>query len=215
MRVTGNSNDCTGCNKFGVHELLRWRDDAQRIIGTASAPLTARRPHPGWSEQDPQTWLDAVFATFGALRAAHPAAFASVRSIGLSGQMHGATLLDANDRPLRPCILWNDDRAAAECSELEVAVPLSRSITGNLAMPGFTAPKLAWVAKHEPAGFAATRRVLLPKAYVRRALTGEAIDDMSDAAGTLWLDVAKRIRWRTAGPAPAVGGQFPVPRLAV
>jgi xylulokinase len=120
-----------------------------------------------------------------------------VRGIGLSGQMHGATLLDSADRPLRPAILWNDGRAGAECVDLERREPRSRTITGNLAMPGFTAPKLLWVAAHEPDIFAATRRVLLPKDYLRLRMTGAAASEMSDAAGTLWLDVAAR-RWSDA-----------------
>ncbi|MBX6322629.1 MAG: xylulokinase, partial [Rhodospirillaceae bacterium] len=117
--------------------------------------------------------------------------------IGLSGQMHGATLLDAEDRVLRPAILWNDGRAAAECAELDAACPEARAITGNIAMPGFTAPKLLWVRRHEPKVFAATRKVLLPKDYVRLRLTGEHASDMSDAAGTYWLDTGAR-RWSEA-----------------
>ncbi|MFN7883597.1 MAG: xylulokinase, partial [bacterium] len=113
-------------------------------------------------------------------------------AIGLSGQMHGATLLDAADTPLRPAILWNDGRSGRECRELETAAPDLVAITGNRAMPGFTAPKLAWVRVNEPAVFAATRRVLLPKDYVRLWLTGEAVSDMSDSAGTLWLNVGRR-----------------------
>ena len=106
--------------------------------------------------------------------------------------MHGATFLDAAGRPLRPAILWNDGRAFAECEELERRVPDLRRRAGNIAMPGFTAPKALWVAKHEPAVFAATQRILLPKDYVRLRLTGEAVSEMSDASGTLWLDVGKR-----------------------
>ena len=108
--------------------------------------------------------------------------------------MHGAVLLDEADRVLRPAILWNDGRSGAECRVLEAAEPRSRAITGNLAMPGFTAPKLLWVRDHEPDIFAATRRVLLPKDWLRLKLTGEAVAEMSDASGTLWLDVGKR-RW--------------------
>src|SRR2546427_121623 len=106
--------------------------------------------------------------------------------------MHGATLLDAGDRPLRPAILWNDARSGLECEELVAKVPATHAITGNLAMPGFTAPKLIWVAKHEPEVFARVATVLLPKDYLRLRLTGEKVSDMSDAAGTLWLDVARR-----------------------
>ena len=114
--------------------------------------------------------------------------------IGLSGQMHGATLLDAHDKPLRPAILWNDGRSFAECAELKRRVPDLEQRTGNLAMPGFTAPKMLWVAAHEPEVAKATRRVLLPKDYVRLRLSGEAVSEMSDASGTLWLDVGRR-RW--------------------
>jgi xylulokinase len=110
----------------------------------------------------------------------------------LSGQMHGATLLNARGDVLRPCILWNDTRSAAECLELKQSCPELEAITGNLAMPGFTAPKLLWVKKHEPQVFAQTAKVLLPKDYLRYILTDEYVGEMSDAAGTLWLDVAKR-----------------------
>ena len=109
--------------------------------------------------------------------------------MGLSGQMHGATLLDAADKPLRPAILWNDGRSEQQCATLEKAEPRARDITGNIAMPGFTAPKLVWVREHEPAVFEDTRCVLLPKDYVRLLMTGEKVSEMSDAAGTLWLDV--------------------------
>ena len=108
--------------------------------------------------------------------------------------MHGATLLDAHDKPLRPAILWNDGRSFAECAELKRRVPDLEQRTGNLAMPGFTAPKMLWVAAHEPEVARATKRVLLPKDYVRLRLSGEAVSEMSDASGTLWLDVGRR-RW--------------------
>jgi xylulokinase len=121
----------------------------------------------------------------------------AVRAIGLSGQMHGATLLDENARVLRPAILWNDGRSAQQCAELETALPAMRQITGNRAMPGFTAPKLLWVRLHEPDIFAETAMVLLPKDYVRLRMTGDTASDMSDSAGTLWLDVARR-RWSEA-----------------
>ena len=167
-------------------------DERQHVLAQASAPLAVMRPRPLWSEQDPEHWWTATQAAVGELRAGQPAALAAVRGIGLSGQMHGATLLDAGDRVLRPAILWNDGRSGAECAELERRTPRSRAITGNLAMPGFTAPKLLWVAAHEPAVFRRTARVLLPKDYLRLRLCGEYVSDMSDAAGTLWLDVARR-----------------------
>ena len=159
------------------------------VIAHASSALTVQRPHPLWSEQDPADWWNATQAAVLAL----PADLrARVEAVGLAGQMHGATLLGADDRPLRPAILWNDGRSHAECAALEAAVPDLRAISGNIAMPGFTAPKLAWVRAHEPEIFAATRSVLLPKDYVRLVMTGEKISDMSDSAGTLWLDVARR-----------------------
>ena len=167
-------------------------DDAQNVVTSASAALAISRPHPGWSEQEPCDWWSATLNTVDALAASHPAQVAAVRGIGLSGQMHGATLLDANDQPVRPAILWNDVRSAQECTELEAATPAFRQQGGNIVMPGFTAPKLAWVRKHEPQNFARTAKVLLPKDYVRLRLVGDYVTDMSDAAGTMWLDVARR-----------------------
>lgn len=162
------------------------------VLGARSSALTVQRPHPGWSEQDPESWWHATIETMDALAAAHPAEMAAVEGIALSGQMHGATLLDAEGKVLRPCILWNDGRSAAECIALEAACPALHAITGNLAMPGFTAPKLLWVRTHEPEIFARTRHVLLPKAYVRYRMTGDFVEEMSDASGTLWLDVGRR-----------------------
>ena len=163
--------------------------DDDRLVGQGSAPLSVERPLPLWSEQDADSWWR---ATVEAVRALPEKDRRSVKGIGLSGQMHGATLLDSADKPLRPAILWNDGRSEAECAELEKLEPRSREITGNLAMPGFTAPKLLWVKHHEPDVFQRTKTVLLPKDYVRLKLTGEKASDMSDAAGTLWLDVGKR-----------------------
>lgn len=172
-------------------------DARQRIVGTASAPLKASRPKPGWSEQDPEAWWRATRKALDELKAAHPKVMAAVEGIGLSGQQHGATLLDASDRPLRPCILWNDARSGEECAALEAAEPRFRDISGNRLMAGFTAPKLAWVRKHEPKLFRRIAMVLLPKDYVRLKLTGEHVSDMSDSAGTCWLDVGAR-RWSDA-----------------
>src|SRR5690349_1787688 len=167
-------------------------DDRQAVLASASAGLTVSRPQPGWSEQDPADWWRAVLETLDGLADRHKAEMAKVVGIGLAGQMHGATLLGGKDEVLRPAILWNDGRAAAECADIEIACPEARRITGNVAMPGFTAPKLLWVRKHEPRIFEAIRKVLLPKDYVRLRLTGEYLSDMSDAAGTYWLDVAGR-----------------------
>ena len=167
-------------------------DGMQHVLASASLPLEVQRPQPGFSEQRPDDWVTATIGTIDALKASHTSEIAAVEGIGLSGHMHGAVLLGADHKPLRPAILWNDGRSAAECKVLETRWPALRAVTGNKAMPGFTAPKLVWVAAHEPEIFARTRLVVLPKAYVRLVLTGEAIEEMSDAAGTLWLDVARR-----------------------
>ena len=167
-------------------------DAAQRPLAVASAPLTVARPQPLWSEQDPEHWWQGVLAAVAEVRAAAPEGWRALTAIGLSGQMHGATLLDAAGAVLRPAILWNDGRSGAECAELHRLVPDLARRAGNIAMPGFTASKLLWLRHHEPAVFAATRTVLLPKDYVRLLLTGARVSDMSDAAGTLWLDVGAR-----------------------
>jgi len=168
-------------------------DGAQRIVAEQSVPLDVQRPRPLWSEQDPEQWWQAALCAVDALAAAEGAPLRGVRAIGLSGQMHGAVALDERERVLRPAILWNDGRSGPQCAELERRVPAARSITGNLAMPGFTAPKLLWMAEHEPELFARLSRVLLPKDYLRLRLTGICASDCSDAAGTLWLDVARRV----------------------
>lgn len=167
-------------------------DEQGTLIASAGETLSVSRPQPGWSEQQPEDWWAATHTAIAKLREKVPEAFAATRAIGLSGQMHGAVLLDNRDRVLRPAILWNDIRSAAECTELTRRTPALHSVAGNLAMPGFTAPKLLWVARHEPAIFAATASVLLPKDYLRLRMTGEKVSDPCDAAGTLWLDVARR-----------------------
>lgn len=164
-------------------------DEHGAVVGQGTAALTVQRPQPLWSEQDPEAWWQ---ATTAAVRAIDPAVRRAVRGIGLAGQMHGATLLGAEDQVLRPSFHNMPGRSHAECAELETKAPALHRIAGNLAMPGFTAPKLMWVARHEPETFAAIRTVLLPKDYVRLRMTGEKASDVSDAAGTLWLDVAAR-----------------------
>ncbi|WP_255354405.1 FGGY family carbohydrate kinase, partial [Pelomonas sp. Root405] len=129
-------------------------DGEGRIVGTAGSALSLSSPEPLWSEQNPADWWRATGTAVAQLRTAHPLAFAAVRAIGLSGQMHGAVLLDDNDAVLRPAILWNDGRSHAECDQLTAAAPRLHDIAGNLAMPGFTAPKLLWVRQHEPELFA-------------------------------------------------------------
>ncbi len=165
-------------------------DEGGALAGQGAAPLSVSRPRENWSEQDPEDWWRAANAAVLAIDARVRRA---VRAIGLTGQMHGATLLGADDKPLRPAILWNDGRSFAECAALEQAAPV-RAIAGNLAMPGFTAPKLLWLRRHEPDVFDRIRKVLLPKDYVRLKMTGSYTSDMSDSSGTLWLDVKQR-RW--------------------
>lgn len=173
----------------GVKALLM--DGGQKVIGSGHGALEVSRPHSGWSEQDPADWIRATEEAVGELKSKLAAELGAVKGIGLSGQMHGATLLDERDQVLRPCILWNDTRSHAEAAKLD-ADPRFRKITGNIVFPGFTAPKLAWVKNNEPAVFAKVRWVLLPKDYLRLWLTGEHMSEMSDSAGTSWLDVAAR-----------------------
>ncbi|MDQ2823166.1 MAG: xylulokinase [Pseudomonadota bacterium] len=187
-------------------------DAAQHIVASAHAPLTVARPQPHWAEQDPADWWHAACACIDAIAHSHPHAVAALRGIGLSGQMHGLVLLDAAGGVLRPAILWNDTRAGAECAELDRRVPSLGAITGNLAMPGFCAPKLLWVAQYEPQLFQRVAMVLLPKDYLRYRLTGEYITDMSDASGTLWLDVAQR-DWSDVLLDACAIGRGQVPRL--
>lgn len=167
-------------------------DEAHGIVASASGPIKTSRPMPLWSEQDPADWWAALDTAMGRLRDSHFTELAAVRAIGPSGQMHGAVMLDATDAVLRPAILWNDGRSTRQCEALEGNSRDLRSIAGNAAMPGFTAPKLLWVSEHEPEAFARTARVLLPKDWLRLGLTGEHVSDMSDASGTWWLDVARR-----------------------
>ncbi|MFZ2580124.1 MAG: xylulokinase [Citrobacter portucalensis] len=160
------------------------------VVASQTEKLTVSRPHPLWSEQDPEQWWLATDRAVKALGQQH--SLRKVKALGIAGQMHGATLLDEQQKVLRPAILWNDGRCAEECVMLENQVPQSRAITGNLMMPGFTAPKLLWVQRHEPEIFNQIDKVLLPKDYLRLRMTGDFASDMSDAAGTMWLDVAKR-----------------------
>jgi xylulokinase len=158
------------------------------VLATAEHEYPLSTPRPGWAEQDPEDWWRAAEAALRELPA--PAA------IGLSGQMHGLVALDAHDRVLRPAILWNDQRTASECAEIEERVGVERliALTGNRALTGFTAPKLLWLRRHEPDVYARIAHVLLPKDYVRLRLTGERAMDAADASGTLLFDVEHR-RW--------------------
>ena len=166
-------------------------DGAQRVIAVGNAPLEVSRPHPLWSEQDPEDWWQATLAAVAAARAAAPRGrWKALAGIGLSGQMHGATLLDGAGRVLRPAILWNDGRSGAECAELHRLCPDLTARAGNIAMPGFTAPKLLWVRHHEPEVFAATAHRAAAEGLCPLRLTGANVSEMSDASGTLWLNVA-------------------------
>jgi xylulokinase len=167
-------------------------DETQKITGVASAALKVSRPQPGWSEQNPEDWWKAATAVVKALAKQKPKAVAAIEGIGLSGQQHGATLLDDAGKVLRPCILWNDARSYAECEDILRNEPRAKEISGNIPLAGYTAPKLLWVEKHEPKTFARVAKVLLPKDYIRYRMTGEFASDMSDSSGTYWLDVAKR-----------------------
>ncbi|PLW75647.1 xylulokinase [Cohaesibacter celericrescens] len=173
----------------GIKVLVMSHD--QQIVATAHQPLTVERPATGWSEQDPASWITATAAAFDELAASAPRALRDVKAIGLSGHMHGATMLDAEDKPIAPCILWNDTRSFIEAAELD-ATPGFRELTGNIVFPGFTAPKLAWMRNNKPELFKAIKKVLLPKDYLRLWLTGNHVSDYSDSAGTAWLDVGKR-----------------------
>lgn len=168
-------------------------DEDQRLVAEAgSRPLEVTRAHPGWSEQDPALWWDAVCETLDALRVSHPVEMAAVDGIGLSGQMYGATVLDASDRPLRPAILWNDTRSTPECEELSGNAPDLMSRVGRRPTPGVTATKILWLRRHEPETYRAIQTVLLPKDYVRLLLTGEKVSDLADASGTMWIDLRRR-----------------------
>ena len=170
------------------------RADDGAVVARADVEHPLSMPRPGWAEQDPEDWWTGARAVLDALGAE-----AEIASIGLTGQMHGLVALDAGDRVLRPAMLWNDGRTGAQCAEIEQRVGLRALIaqTGNRALPGFTAPKLLWLARHEPDVYARIDRVLLPKDYVRLRLCGEHATDVADASGTLLFDVARR-RWSDA-----------------
>ena len=168
-------------------------------VAHASAEYPLATPHPGWSEQDPDQWVAAAHAAtrealVRASATGHPDAGRRIAAIGFSGQMHGATFVDRANRPLRPCILWNDARSADECEELDrsIGARIILQRTGNRMLAGFTAPKVRWLQKHEPSLWARTDCVLLPKDYVRLCLGGARATDAADASGTLYFDVARR-----------------------
>lgn len=166
-------------------------DDRQQIIGSFTSKASGSRPESGWSEQDPADWIGATESTIEALKAEYSVELSKVIGIGLSGHMHGATLIDKSDEVIRPCMMWNDTRSHAQASRFD-SDPIFRKHTGNIVFPGFTAPKVEWVREEEPENFDKLDMVLLPKDYLRLWLTGEKVSEMSDAAGTSWLDVEKR-----------------------
>lgn len=166
-------------------------DHNQRLLATSHQSLTVDRPKPGFSQQDPANWISATASIFDDLALNAPDLLRAVRAIGLSGQMHGATMLDGEDKPLNPCILWNDTRSHIQAAQMDNN-PDFRNQSGNIVFPGFTAPKLAWIRDNEPALFEKIKKVLLPKDYLRLWLTGNHISDYSDSAGTAWLNTGKR-----------------------
>ena len=187
-------------------------DGDQQVVASAEATLLVQHPTPDRREQHPEDWWRALVTVMDELQDRHPEKIWTVAAIGLSGQMHGAVLLDVSGAVLRPCILWNDGRATEECRLLEQRLPDLTAITGNVAMPGFTAPKLLWVQRHEPDIAARVATVLLPKSWVRFRMTGEMIEEMSDASGTLWFDAGAR-DWSDAALAATGLDRTAMPRL--
>ncbi len=183
MRLVGLDVGTTGAKAVAI-------SPAGEVLAREEGQYPLSIPQPGWAEQDPEEWWRASEQTLRAVGANDAAA------VGLTGQMHGLVLLDAADCVLRPAILWNDQRTGAECAQIEERIGFDRlvSLTGNRALPGFTAPKLLWVRTHERDVWAQTAHVLLPKDYVRLRLTGERAIDAAEASGTLLFDVAGR-RW--------------------
>lgn len=172
-------------------------DERGTILATASSEYPCAHPKPGWSEQDPDLWWAATVATVRDVLSKAELKPADVTGVGLSGQMHGSVFLDANGHVIRPALLWNDQRTAAECDEIESRAGGREALirmVGNPALTGYTAPKLLWVRKHEPENWAKVAHVLLPKDYIRYRLSGTFATEVSDASGTLMLDVANR-RW--------------------
>jgi xylulokinase len=169
-------------------------DEQGRAVASASTALTLSTPRPLWAEQHPRDWWEATTASIRTALATAEATDDEVRAVGLTGQMHGLALLDKQGEPLRPAILWNDQRTAAECDEIRARIGKSRliAVTGNDALPGFTAPKLLWVRRHEPEVYARAAHILLPKDYIRYRLTGDFAMDKADGSGTLLFDLAAR-----------------------
>ncbi len=173
----------------GVRALLI--DGDGQPVHCTEVSLSVSRPKIGWNEQNPHEWIDAAKQALLALAAAAPREMTKLAGISLSGQMHGATLLDQNGDVLRPCMLWNDTRSYHQAARFD-GLPGVHETTGNIVFPGFTAPKVAWVAENEPEVFSRISKVLLPKDFLSYWLTGCMVTDMSDGAGTSWMDVGAR-----------------------
>tara|TARA_Y100000590_G_scaffold328075_1_gene372480 strand:- start:4122 stop:5618 length:1497 start_codon:yes stop_codon:yes gene_type:complete len=169
-------------------------DENQKTISSHTEKIKLLNPSEGFYEQDPKSWFNATIKCFNKIRLEKPKQFSAVKSLGISGQMHGATLIDKNNTILHPCILWNDTRAMNQCYFMEKKLKSLRKESGNIAMPGFTAPKILWVKENKPKIFKKIFKVLLPKDYLRFRLSQAYYTDMSDASGTLWLNVKKR-KW--------------------
>ncbi|MGZ3584137.1 MAG: xylulokinase [Ktedonobacterales bacterium] len=174
----------------GIKAIIARANDGS-VLATGFAPYPLYPPHPGWAEQNPDDWWAACATAIRACLADAAIAPGAIRSIGLSGQMHGAVLLDDVGAVVRPCIIWADQRSGAECDEIHARVGLERlvALTGNPALTGFTAAKVLWVRNHEPEAFARARLLLLPKDYIRWRMTGKSAIERSDAAGTNLLDI--------------------------
>ena len=166
-------------------------DDSQKVISSSFSDFDISTPKNGWAEQDPSLWIKGLSECLNTLN--KEISLNKIQSISFSGQMHGATCLDKEERVIRPSILWNDTRSFNECESMMKKNPSIMDITGNLAMPGFTAPKIVWMKEHEPENFKSINKVLLPKDYLRFYLTNEYFSDMSDASGTYWMNVGERI----------------------
>ncbi|MDC1249057.1 xylulokinase, partial [Planktomarina sp.] len=173
----------------GLRGLLVQEDGS--IVASAQETYGVNHSQASWSEQDPTDWTTACEGVINSLRTKYTDAFSDLKGIGVSGHMHGATLIDSNGSVLRPCMLWNDTRAHLEAEHLD-ALEGFQEISGNIVFPGFTAPKVLWVANNEPEIFAKIAKILLPKDYMNFWLTGNYVSDMSDAAGTSWLDCGAR-----------------------
>ena len=173
-------------------------DAAGRVHASATSEYPFATPRPLWAEQHPAAWWEATIASVREAMARAGAAPAQIAGVGLTGQMHGLVLLDQAGRVLRPCIMWNDQRTAAQCAAITERVGFESLLqhTGNPVLPGFTAPKILWVREHEPDVYQRVAHVLLPKDYIRYRLTGQLFSEVSDASGTSLFDVGRR-RWST------------------